>query len=127
MREQLRLAFASWGRLPVLLVAFGLAAAAFGAFGVLLGVLARETRTAALVAVLVALPLILLGFLPELSVAPAAWVSDAFPFAHSVSLFETTLYDADPWTTVAREAAWLAGLALAFGLAARACMGRLLA
>jgi hypothetical protein len=120
-------AFASWFRLPVLLVALGLAAAAFGAFGVLLGVLARETRTAALVALLVALPLVLLGFLPEVSVGAAYWISSAFPFAHAVTIFEATLYDADPWGTLAREAAWLVGLGFGFGALARLAMPRLLA
>ena len=116
-----------WRRLPVLAAAFALAGAAFGAFGVLLGVLARETRAAALVALLVALPLVLLGLLPEAAVAPAAWFSSAFPFVHSVRLLESVLYDADPWAAILREAAWLAGLAGAFALAARAAAGRVLA
>ncbi len=118
--------FASWARLPVLAVGIALAAAAFGAFGVLLGVLARETRAAALVAVLVALPVVLLGFLPEIAVRPAAWVSDVLPFSHSVRLFEATLYDADPWRSIAREAAWLLGLGGVFAGAARVGMRRLL-
>jgi ABC-2 family transporter protein len=118
--------FASWLRLPLLLVGLMLVAAAFGAFGVLLGVLARDTRTAALVALLVALPLVLLGILPEVSIGPAAWISAFFPFAHAVELFESTLYDADPWGTIAREIAWLAGLTLGFGALARLAMPRLL-
>ena len=120
-------AFASWGRVPVLAAGLLFAASAFGAFGVLFGTLARETRSAALVALLASLPLVLLGFLPEVSVAPAAWVSDAFPFVHSVRLFEATLYDVDPWRTIATEAAWLVGLALAAGAAARLTALRLLA
>ncbi len=119
--------FASWFRLPVLLVGLALAAAAFAAFGVLLGVLARDTRTAALVALLVALPLILLGILPEVSIGPAAWISAAFPFAHAVELFESTLYDTDPWAGAAREALWLVALTLGFGALARLAMPRLLA
>jgi hypothetical protein len=119
--------FASWLRLPLLIVGIALAAAAFGAFGVLLGVLARDTRTAALVALLVALPLVLLGILPEVSIGPAAWISALFPFAHAVELFESTLYDTDPWGTIAREVAWLAGLTLGFGALARLAMPRLLA
>ena len=119
--------FASWFRLPVLAVGLAFGAAAFGALGVLLGVLARETRTAALVGLLVALPIVLLGLLPEVAVAPAAWFSNAFPFAHAVELFQSTLYDASPWRSVARESAWLLGLALAFGAAARLGVRRLLA
>ena len=119
--------FASWARLPVLAAGLAVAAAAFGAFGVLLGIVARETRAAAFVALLVALPLVLLGFVPELAVAPAAWVSNAFPFVHSVRLFESTLYDVDPWATVGREALWLLALGAAFAVAARAGMRRLIA
>ncbi len=119
--------FASWVRVPTLILGLALAAAAFGAFGVLLGVLARDTRTAALVALLVAMPLILLGILPEVSVGPAAWISAAFPFAHAVELFESTLYDLDPWAGVAREALWLVALTLGFGALARVAMPRLLA
>ncbi|MDQ3866023.1 MAG: ABC transporter permease [Actinomycetota bacterium] len=119
--------FASWTRLPVLAAGIALAAAAFGALGVLLGVLARETRVAALVAILVALPVVLLGFLPEIAVHPAAWFSSAFPFSHSVRLFESTLYDADPWPAIAHETAWLLGLGTAFALAARLAIRRLLA
>jgi ABC-2 type transport system permease protein len=119
--------FASWARLPVLVAGLAVAAAAFGAFGVLLGILARETRAAAFVALLVALPLVLLGFVPEVAVSPAAWISNAFPFVHSVRLFESTLYDVDPWATVGREAVWLLALSVAFAVAARAGMRRLLA
>jgi ABC-type multidrug transport system permease subunit len=118
--------FQPWSRLPLLAAGLAFAAAAFGAFGVLLGVIAKETRTAALVGLLAALPIVLLGLLPEVSVAPAAWVSDAFPFSHTVRLFESTLYDASPWSTFGREVAWLLGLALLFALAARAGMRRLL-
>ncbi len=119
--------FASWGRVPVLAVGLALAAAAFGAFGVLVGVLARETRTAALVGLLVALPLVLLGSIPEIAVAPAAFVSSLFPFVHSVRLFESTLYDVDPWGSIARESVWLLGLAALFAGAARAGARRLVA
>ncbi len=119
--------FASWGRLPVLALGLALAAAAFGAFGVFLGALARDTRSAALVALLVALPLILLGFLPEVAVAPAAWISNAFPFRHAVRLFESTLYDVSPWRTIGIEGAWLATLTLAFGAVARLGVRRLAA
>jgi hypothetical protein len=120
-------AFASWGRLPVLGLGLLTAGAAFGAFGVLLGVVAKETRAAALVALLVALPIVLLGLIPEVSVAPVRWLSAAFPFSHAVELFESTLYDTSPWATIARELAWLAALAAVFGGAARLGMRRLLA
>ena len=49
-----------WLRLPLLLAGLVLAAIAFGAFGVMIGALAREAATASVVALLVALPLMLL-------------------------------------------------------------------
>jgi hypothetical protein len=116
-----------WERLPVLVVGLALAGAAFGAFGVLVGALAREARTAVLVAFLVALPVVLLGLVPESAVGAAAWVSAAFPFAHAVDFFEAALYDLDPWGRLGREAAWLAGLGAVFMSAARLGVRRLLA
>ena len=116
-----------WERLPLLGLGLVIAGAAFGAFGVLVGVVAREARTAVLVAFLVALPLVLLGLLPEGTVEAAHVISKAFPFSHAVDFFQSSLYDNDPWSTLAREAAWLVGLAVAFGAAARLGMRRLLA
>jgi ABC-type multidrug transport system permease subunit len=114
-----------WERLPLLAIGLALAGAAFGAFGVLLGVLAREARTASLVALLVAVPIVLLGFLPEASVAPAAWISEVFPFSHAVAFLQSALYDIDPWGTLGAEAGWLVGLLGIFAAAARLCVRRL--
>jgi hypothetical protein len=100
---------------------------AFGAFGALVGALARESRTAVLVAFLAALPLVLLGLVPESAARPAWWAAHSFPFSHAVDFFQAALYDTDPWAALAREAAWLLGLALAFGAAARLAVRRLLA
>ncbi len=115
-----------WPRLPLLALGLVVAGAAFGAFGVLVGVVAREARTAVLVAFLVALPLVLLGLLPTGTVEAAHWISKIFPFSHAVDFFQSALYDNDPWGTLARETAWLVGLAAAFGAAARLGMRRLL-
>jgi ABC-2 type transport system permease protein len=115
-----------WARLALLAPGLALAGATFGALGVLLGALAREARVAALVALLVTLPLALLGLLPQAAVAPAAWISDGLPFAHAVDLFETALFDESPWGRLGREAAWLAGLGLAFATAARIGVRRFL-
>lgn len=114
-----------WTRIPLLACGLALAGAAFGAFGTLLGVLAREARTASLVALLVAVPIVLLGFLPEASVAPAAWISRAFPFSHAVTFFQSALYDVDPWRTLGVQAAWLAGLLGVFAAGARLGVRRL--
>ncbi|MGZ4291082.1 MAG: hypothetical protein ACXVQQ_00650, partial [Gaiellaceae bacterium] len=54
--------------------------------------------------------------------AAAGWASDALPFVHGVRLFSATLYDVHPWGTLAREAAWLAGLGATFSLLARAAV-----
>ncbi|HXV56923.1 MAG TPA: ABC transporter permease, partial [Gaiellaceae bacterium] len=89
-----------WERLPLLALGLLLAGGAFGAFGVLLGVLARESRTAVLVAFLVTLPLVLLGVVPEGTVDLAAWISAAFPYAHAVDFFEAALFDLDPWSAL---------------------------
>jgi ABC-2 type transport system permease protein len=115
-----------WERVPLLLVGLALAGVAFGAFGALVGALARESRTAVLVAFLAALPLVLLGLVPESAARAAWWAAHAFPFSHAVDFFQAALYDVDPWGELARDAAWLAGLALAFGAAARIAVRRLL-
>jgi hypothetical protein len=116
-----------WARLPLLLLGLLLAGGAFGAFGVLLGVLARDSRTAVLVAFLVTLPLVLVGVVPEGSVELAGWISRFFPFAHAVSVFEAALFELSPWRTLAVETLWLAGLGAAFAAAARTGVRRFLA
>jgi ABC-2 family transporter protein len=116
-----------WSRLPLLCVGLALAGASLGALGTLLGALARESRTASLVSLLVVLPIVFLGLVPREVVPVAGYLSDALPFAHSVRFFGAALYDASPWSSVAREGAWLVGLAAVFAVSARACARRLLA
>jgi ABC-type multidrug transport system permease subunit len=116
-----------WGRLPLLAVGLALAGAALGAMGAAVGALAREARTASLVALLVVMPIVFLGLVPREVVPTAGYLSDALPFAHAVRFFGSALYDASPWAAVAREAAWLVGLCVVFGSAARLGMRRLLA
>jgi ABC-2 type transport system permease protein len=115
-----------WARLPLLAIGLALAGAALGGLGALLGALAREARTASLVAVLVVLPIVFLGLVPGEIVPVAGWISDALPFAHAVRFFASALYDTSPWGTLVREALWLAALALVFGAAARVAARRLL-
>jgi hypothetical protein len=114
-----------WQRLPLVLVGVVLAGAAVGAVGTLVGALARESRTASLVGVLVVLPVVFLGLVPREIVPIAAWVSDLFPFVHAVRYFASALYDGSPWGTIARETAWLVGLAALFGGLARLSVPRL--
>jgi ABC-2 type transport system permease protein len=116
-----------WGRVPLLALGLLLAGAALGAAGALLGGVAREARTASLVALLVVLPLVFLGLVPQEIVPVAGWISDALPFVHSVRFFSAALYDASPWERLLREALWLCGLGLLFGGLARLGTRRLLA
>ena len=116
-----------WARLPLLVVGLAVAGAALGALGSLLGALARDARSASLVAVLVVMPVVFLGLVPR-EVAPVAgWLSDALPFVHAVRYFASSLYDASPWGTVGRELLWLTGLGAVFGTLARLATRRLLA
>jgi ABC-2 type transport system permease protein len=116
-----------WVRLPLLAAGLLLAGAALGALGAFLGALSREARTASLVALLVVLPVVFLGLTPREVVPPAGWISDAFPFSHAVRFFASSLYDTDPWPAILREALWLAGLGVLFGLLARGAARRLVA
>jgi ABC-type transport system involved in cytochrome c biogenesis permease component len=115
-----------WGRIPVLALGLLLAGAALGAVGTLLGALAREARTASLVAVLVVLPIVFLGLVPKEIVPVAGWISDALPFTHAVRFFSAALFDASPWGPLLREALWLCGLGAIFGVLARIGTRRLL-
>jgi ABC-2 family transporter protein len=115
-----------WGRLPLLVLGLVLAGGALGALGALLGALAREARSASLVALLVVMPIVFLGLIPAEIVPPAAWASDALPFAHSVRFFSAALYDLSPWGSVLREGLWLLALGALFGGLARVGARRLL-
>lgn len=116
-----------WQRLPLVMLGVVLAGAAVGAVGALIGALARESRTASLVGILVVLPIVFLGLVPKEIVPVAGWISDAFPFAHAVRFFASALYDASPWDVVLPEGAWLVGLGAAFGVLARLSARRLAA
>jgi hypothetical protein len=75
--------------------------------------------------VLAVLPVVFLGLVPREIVPAAAWISDAFPFAHAVRFFSAALYDRAPWSVLAREAAWLVGLGAAYFALARLSARRL--
>jgi ABC-type multidrug transport system permease subunit len=116
-----------WQRLPLVAIGLVAAGAALGGLGALVGTLARDARTASLIAILVVLPIIFVGLVPPQIVPAAGWVSDAFPFVHAVRLFGSALYDTSPLWTIVRELVWLAGLAALFGGLARLGVRRLLA
>jgi hypothetical protein len=114
-----------WQRVPLVLVGVTLFGAALGAIGTLIGALAREGRSATLGALLVALPIVLLGLIPREIAPPAGYVSDLFPFSHGERFFSSALYDLHPWATVGPEALWLLGLLVVWGAAARLAQPRL--
>jgi ABC-type Na+ efflux pump permease subunit len=114
-----------WTRLPLLVVGVALAGAVVGAAGTLLGALAREARTASLLAVLVVLPVVFLGLVPREALALAYWVSEFLPFAHAVRWFGAALYDTSPWRTLGTETAWLVGIGAVLWALARRSIARL--
>jgi hypothetical protein len=114
-----------WQRVPLVLAGIALFGAGLGAIGTLIGALAREGRSATLGALLVALPIVLLGLIPREIVPPAGIISDVFPFSHGERFFASALYDAHPWATVGPEALWLAGLLVVWGVIARLALPRL--
>ena len=114
-----------WQRIPLVLVGVTLFGAALGAIGTLIGALAREGRSATLGALLVALPIVLLGLIPREIAPPAGVVSDIFPFSHGERFFSSALYDLHPWATVGPEALWLIGLLALWGAVARLVLPRL--
>jgi hypothetical protein len=116
-----------WQRVPLVLLGILLAGAAVGAVGALVGALARESRTASLVGVLVVLPVVFLGLVPRAIVPTAYWISQLFPFSHAVQFFASALYDGSPWGTLGREAAWLLGLGAVYAALARVSARRLTA
>jgi ABC-2 type transport system permease protein len=105
----------------LLLVGVVLAAGVIGAAGTLLGALARESRAASLLAVLVVLPVVFLGLVPRGALSAAWWISRFLPFSHAVAWFSAALYDTSPWRTLGIETLWLLGIgAVLWLLAGRA-------
>ena len=82
-----------WRRLPLLVVGLVLAGGSVGALGAFLGAIAREARSASLIAVLVVMPIVFLGLIPAEIVPPAGWISALLPFSHAVDFFRSALYD----------------------------------
>jgi ABC-type multidrug transport system permease subunit len=114
-----------WSRLPLLLPALAAAGAAIGSLGVLVGTLARELRTAAILALALVLPMIFLGIVPHELSPTAATVSDVFPFAPSAHVFSDVLFVSAPLGGLASGLAHLFLLTLVFGGAARVVSRRL--
>jgi ABC-2 type transport system permease protein len=115
-----------WARLPLVAAGLVLAGGALGALGVLVAAVGREARTALLGAVALALPLAFLAVVPSDAVPVAGAIGALFPVEHAVRFFSSALYDASPWGTLAKETAWLVGIALVLGALARLTARRLL-
>ncbi len=89
----------------------------------LAGALARETRTALLVALMLALPLLALGLLPDAAVASA--VSQVVPFGPAFEAFQTLLVEPTvPTGDFTTTLGHLALLAAVFGAAAAVVVRR---
>ena len=115
---------APWGRLPLLIPALLASGAAIGAVGTLIGAAAPDLRVASIGALAVALPFALLGIVPP-ELAPAlSKLSAIFPFRASADAFGAVLFDAAPAGDLGRYLLHLTILALLYGLAARAVVGR---
>jgi ABC-type transport system involved in multi-copper enzyme maturation permease subunit len=115
-----------WSRLPLLLVGVAVTGAALGAIGTLIGALTRDGRSASLAALLIALPIVLIGLVPGQIIPLVGPISEIFPFGHAVSFFSSALFDLHPWSSLIREGLWLIGLAFLWSLPARLALPRLL-
>jgi ABC-type Na+ efflux pump permease subunit len=113
----------AWARLPVLALAVALASTAFAGLGALIATISRDARTATLVGVLIALPLVPLGVapLPETLGAIAEWS----PFSSSQRLFNAVLFESDVTASALAPLGQLIVVGLAFAVAARLTLRRL--
>jgi ABC-2 type transport system permease protein len=116
-----------WDRLPLWVVALVVAGVAFGAFGIALGAIARDTSTASLLAFTVLLPLVFCALVPSGVVSPWLYdvtraVSAVFPFKPALRAIEAGFYDEGG---LAGPLLHLAALAAAFGVIARLAVRRL--
>jgi ABC-type multidrug transport system permease subunit len=115
-----------WGRFPLWLVAVIVAALAFAALGLAIGALAREVRSASLLAFMLSLPLAFLALVPSGAVAPALYdviraISAAFPFKPTLDALDAALNDAGG---LAGPLLHLAALVLVFGALSRIALKR---
>jgi ABC-type multidrug transport system permease subunit len=115
-----------WDRLPLWLGALVVGGLAFGAFGITLGAVARDTSAASLLAFTVLLPLVFCALVPSGVVSPWLYdltraVSAVFPFKAALQAVEAAFYGEGG---LAGPLLHLAALAAAFGLAARLAVRR---
>jgi ABC-type Na+ efflux pump permease subunit len=90
-----------FSRIGLWLIALAFGALAFGALGVAIGALAREVRSASLLAFLLSLPLALLALVPSGSVAHGLYdvisaISFVFPFKAALEALDAAVNRASP-------------------------------
>jgi ABC-2 type transport system permease protein len=118
----------AWSRFPLWVVALAAAGIAFGALGVAIGGLAREVRAASLLAFMLSLPIAFIALVPTAAVSgtlKSALDTVAFIFPFKPALDATN----NAFSGTAPGIGWpllhLIGLAVAFGILARAAVRRL--
>jgi ABC-2 type transport system permease protein len=117
-----------WSRFPLWVLALALAAIAFGALGVAIGGLAREVRAASLLAFMLSLPIAFIALVPTSAVSGTLksvldTVAFVFPFKPALDAANNAFSGTAP--PIGWPLLHLAGLAVAFGLLARAAVRRL--
>lgn len=110
------------GRWALWLPTLVLAGLAFGGFGVLVGALARETRTALLAGLMIALPLIFLGLVPENPAASA--VAQLVAFGPAFEAFQALLVEPEVPDDIGLLMGHLALVAAVFGTVAALVLRR---
>jgi ABC-type multidrug transport system permease subunit len=116
----------AWDRFGLWLVALAAGALGFAAMGLAIGALAREVRTASLLAFMLSLPIAFLALVPSGSVSATLYdvikgISALFPFKPSLDAINAALNDSDG---LAGALAHLAALTAAFGIVARLALRR---
>ena len=110
-----------WSRVPLWIAGLAAGGLGFAALGVAIGAIAREVRTASLLAFMVSLPLAFLSLVPSGSVSAALYeairvVSALFPFKPTLEAMDAALNDSGEMLVPLLQ---LAALSLGFGLVAR--------
>jgi ABC-2 type transport system permease protein len=110
------------GRWALWLATLALAGLGFGAFGVLVGAVARETRTALLAGLMLALPLLFLGLVPSDGIAHA--VVQVVVFGPAFEAFRTLLVEPTVPGSLALTLGQLALITAVFSAAAALALAR---
>jgi ABC-2 type transport system permease protein len=116
----------AWGRFPLWLAALAAGALGFAGMGLAIGAIAREVRSASLLAFMLSLPLAFLALVPSGSVSPGVYdviraVSAAFPFKPTLNAMNAALNDIGGMGPAVLH---LAILAVVFGAISRLALRR---